>query len=153
MIAGVPVLPAGGGNHSATSFTTADLLLHRIERRDEHLRRKRRASTNPSQPPDIRTNGALAPRHPGNLNVSFPAIEADVLLQQLHPDVAASTGSACTSGQPEPSHVLRAIGLSRLMAAASIRFSIGRFTTAKDVDTALVVLGEALEQIEPRVCI
>lgn len=86
--------------------------------------------------PDLTVNGDQAARHPGNLNLLFPSIDASLLLQNLHPNVAASTGSACTSGQPEPSHVLRAIGLSLEAANASIRFSVGRFTTEDDVNKA-----------------
>ena len=95
--------------------------------------------------PGLRVNGNRASRHPGNLNLLFPAIDASLLLQNLHPNVAASTGSACTSGQPEPSHVLRAIGLSPDDATASIRFSIGRFTTEYDVDQAAQHVGEAYQ--------
>ena len=86
--------------------------------------------------PGLKVNGDQASRHPGNLNLLFPSIDASLLLQHLHPNVAASTGSACTSGQPEPSHVLRAIGLSPEHANASTRFGIGRFTTEHDVDEA-----------------
>jgi cysteine desulfurase len=86
--------------------------------------------------PELRMNGDQTYRHPGNMNLLFPSIDASLLLQHLHPNVAASTGSACTSGQPEPSHVLRAIGLSSKDANASIRFGIGRFTTEDDVDEA-----------------
>jgi cysteine desulfurase len=93
--------------------------------------------------PELTVNGDQARRHPGNLNLLFPSIDASLLLQSLHPNVAASTGSACTSGQPEPSHVLRAIGLSPEDANASIRFSIGRFTTEDDVDEAATHVGEA----------
>jgi cysteine desulfurase len=97
--------------------------------------------------PGLRVNGNRASRHPGNLNLLFPAIDASLLLQNLHPNVAASTGSACTSGQPEPSHVLRAIGLSPDDATASIRFSIGRFTTEYDVDEAAQHVGEAYQRL------
>ena len=97
--------------------------------------------------PGLKVNGALSPRHPGNLNVHFPARDAEMLLQQLQPLVAASTGSACTSGQPEPSHVLRAIGLCPPAARASVRFSLGRFTTADEIDKATEVLARALEKI------
>lgn len=93
--------------------------------------------------PGLTVNGDQASRHPGNLNLLFPAIDASLLLQNLHPNVAASTGSACTSGQPEPSHVLRAIGLSPEEANASIRFGIGRFTTEHDVDEAARHVGKA----------
>ena len=67
-------------------------------------------------------------------SLTFPLLNASLLLQNLHPNVAASVGSACTSGQPEPSHGLHAIGLSRVEANASIRLGVGRFTTASDVD-------------------
>jgi cysteine desulfurase len=93
--------------------------------------------------PYLRVNGDQPLRHPGNLNLVFPSIEASLMLQNLHPHVAASTGSACTSGQPEPSHVLRAIGLSPEDANASIRFSIGRFTTEDDIDTAAIHVSKA----------
>jgi cysteine desulfurase len=93
--------------------------------------------------PGLTANGDQAARHPGNLNLLFPSIDASLLLQNMHPNVAASTGSACTSGQPEPSHVLRAIGLSPEDANASIRFSIGRFTTEDDVDEAAWHVSEA----------
>ena len=91
--------------------------------------------------PRLKLNGDQASRHPGNLNLLFPSIDASLLLQNLHPNVAASTGSACTSGQPEPSHVLRAIGLLAEDADASIRFSVGRFTTKDDVDRAASHVG------------
>ena len=93
--------------------------------------------------PGVKVNGTLALRHPGNLNLRFPRIDASLLLQNLHPHVAASTGSACTSGQPEPSHVLHAMGLSSQDANASVRLSIGRFTTEDDVDQAVIHVSEA----------
>ncbi len=87
--------------------------------------------------PSIAVNGSLAHRHPGNVNLRFPAVDASALLQNLHPSVAASTGSACTSGQPEPSHVLAAIGLSAPQSNESIRFSVGRFTTDDEISLAV----------------
>jgi cysteine desulfurase len=94
--------------------------------------------------PGLTVNGAAAPRHPGNLNVQFLLLDADALLHALQPMVAASTGAACTSRTLEPSHVLRAIGLSRRAAEASIRFSVGRFTTETEVERALSILKMAL---------
>jgi cysteine desulfurase len=95
-------------------------------------------------------NGAGAVRHSGNLNMMFPGIEASLLLQRLQPNVAASTGSACTSGQPEPSHVLRAIGLTSREAEYCVRFSVGRFTREKDIDEVVSFLREALAGIAVR---
>ena len=65
----------------------------------------------------------------------------------LQPNIAASTGSACTSGIPEPSHVLRGIGLSLSEAASSIRFCLGRYSTSDEVDTAIVLIANALKQL------
>ena len=76
-------------------------------------------------------------RHPGNANVRFGGFAAHEILNALQPHLAASTGSACTSGIPEPSHVLRAIGVSGHEAEASIRFSIGRGTTDQDIEDAV----------------
>ena len=72
-------------------------------------------------------------RHPGNANLQFTGLDGQEILSRLQPNVAASTGSACTSGIPEPSHVLRAMGLTFKQANASIRFSFGRFTNDSDV--------------------
>jgi cysteine desulfurase len=84
----------------------------------------------------VTLNGHATQRLAGNLNLSFAGIEGDSLLAAL-PDVALSSGSACTSATLEPSHVLRAIGLSDDAAHASIRFGLGRFTTEDDVDYAI----------------
>jgi cysteine desulfurase len=83
-------------------------------------------------------------RHPGNLNVRFEGFHAQELLGALQPKVAASMGSACTSGTIEPSHVLRAIGLSSPQADASIRFGFGRFSTVDQIDEAVSLLRDAL---------
>lgn len=84
-------------------------------------------------------------RHAGNINVQFAGLGAHDILGALQPRVAASTGSACTSGNPEPSHVLRAIGLSAAEADSSIRFSFGRFTSDDEVEHAVRLVAEALE--------
>ena len=96
---------------------------------------------------DLRVNGDMASRHPGNLNTQFPTLDAVLLLQRLQPRLAASTGSACTSGQPESSHVLRALGLSHEQAESSVRFSLGRFTTEADIETAARILRTAVTEV------
>ena len=98
-------------------------------------------------------NGPLPPkingpvwdkRHPGNANVRFPGCYAEDMLGALQPRLAASTGAACTSGIPEPSHVLRALGLSQEQAGCSIRFSFGRFTTDSEIQEAARMVNQTL---------
>lgn len=85
-------------------------------------------------------------RHPGNINIRFTGMSAHDILASLQPHVAASTGSACTSGIPEPSHVLRAMGLTDEEAQSSVRFSIGRMTTEADITEALLHLHQVLSR-------
>jgi cysteine desulfurase len=85
---------------------------------------------------EVALNGHPTERLAGNLNLSFAGIEADSLLGAL-PELALSSGSACTSATLEPSHVLRAIGRSDEAAHASIRFGLGRYTSATEVDFAI----------------
>lgn len=73
-------------------------------------------------------------RHPGNLNITLPTQDARELILSLQPHLAFSTGSACTSGIQEPSHVLKAIGLSTAEAERSFRITVGRFTTENDIE-------------------
>ncbi|MCB0625167.1 MAG: cysteine desulfurase [Saprospiraceae bacterium] len=99
-------------------------------------------------PWETRVNGpALTERHPGNANIAFVGFSAHDILQTLQPHLAASTGSACTTGIPEPSHVLRAIGLSGDMAEASIRFSLGAATTEDEIERAVSLIRTALQQL------
>ena len=86
-------------------------------------------------------------RHPGNANLRFSGFSAQEILGALQPDLAASTGAACTSGIPEPSHVLAAIGLSPTDADASVRFSFGRFTTDRDIASGARFVTEALSSL------
>jgi cysteine desulfurase len=81
----------------------------------------------------VSLNGAAEPRLPGNLNVSIDGVEGESLLLALT-DVAVSSGAACTSA--EPSHVLMALGRDRTRALASLRFGLGRETTAEEIDRA-----------------
>lgn len=101
-------------------------------------------------PVELWINGPddFSQRHPGNINVGFMGIAAPDLLSRMQPRLAASTGSACTSGIPEPSHVLRAIGLSEEAAASSIRFSLGRHTTDEDIKEAIAVIRAAVLELQ-----
>ena len=89
----------------------------------------------------------MSPRHPGNLSVRFPGVSADVLAARLQPGVAVARGSACTSGQPEPSHVLRAKGLSVEAAEQCLRISTSRYTTVDEIDFAIEAFARALRGI------
>jgi cysteine desulfurase len=85
---------------------------------------------------EVEVNGDLAHRIPHNLNLSFVYVDGESLLLALS-DVAVSSGSACTSASLEPSYVLRALGRSDSLAHASIRFTVGRFTTADEIEYAI----------------
>lgn len=91
-------------------------------------------------------NGSSDRRIAGNLNVRFDGIDADSLLLML-PDLALSTGSACSSGALEPSYVLQALGLSAEQAGQSIRIGLGRMTTADQIDHALKRLAGAVSEL------
>ena len=93
----------------------------------------------------IRLNGAASPRLAHSLNVGVEGVEGGALHRALRRQLAVSGGSACSSG--EPSHVLAALGLSRLEAAASIRFGLGRATTAAEIEQAIAAMAEALSQL------
>lgn len=144
--AGTLPVPLCVGFGTATGLLThADSERQQVrELRDEFVRQLVNAF------PALTLNGPTTTnRHPGNANILFPGIEADVLLASLQPHIAASTGSACTSGTIEPSHVLRAIGLSEEEANASIRFSIGRYTTHGEIISAVEKIACAV-QIQKR---
>ncbi|HEX5056908.1 MAG TPA: IscS subfamily cysteine desulfurase [Gammaproteobacteria bacterium] len=95
---------------------------------------------------EVYINGDLEQRVPGNLNVSFNFIEGESLIMALK-DLAVSSGSACTSASLEPSYVLRALGRDDELAHSSIRFSIGRFTTAEDVDYTVQKIRSSVEKL------
>jgi cysteine desulfurase len=94
----------------------------------------------------VTVNGSLTDRLPGNLNLSFRGIQADALLTSL-PEIALSTGSACSSASPEPSHVLRALGLSEEAVRGSVRFGLGRFNTEVEVDYVAERVAETVAKL------
>ena len=96
---------------------------------------------------DIYLNGHAEQRLPGNLNLSFAAVQGESLLMSLKDIVALSSGSACSSGSTEPSYVLRAIGVDDTLASASIRFGLGRRTTAEEIDTVIHAVVEKVERL------
>lgn len=98
--------------------------------------------------PHARANAAAAPRTFNTTNITFPGLEGEALVIALDlKGIACSTGAACSSGAVEPSHVLTAIGLSADDARASIRFSLGRHTTAQEISYALEAVPSAVAQL------
>jgi len=97
----------------------------------------------------VTVNGGMKKRLPGNLNLAFAGIAAENLLARL-PDVALSTGSACTSASLEPSHVLVAIGVPEPLLGGSLRFSFGRTTTEEEVEYAAGRVATEVEALRDR---
>lgn len=98
---------------------------------------------------DFRINGSLEKRLPNTLNISFPGLDGEAVIVGLDMEgVAIASGSACTSGATEPSHVLMALGLSKREALGSIRVSFGRDNTMEDVDYFLSVLPPIIERLK-----
>ncbi|MEW2273450.1 cysteine desulfurase family protein [Streptomyces griseofuscus] len=130
--AGTPNVPAIVGFGAAAHLITSDAVPPptRIRALRDRLQDHLLAAI-----PGAGVNGHPHRRLPGNLSLTLPGIEAADLLDRL-PGIAASTGSACNTGSGEPSHVLTAIGLTRAQARATLRFSVGRTTTATEVEQA-----------------
>ena len=98
--------------------------------------------------PDIKINGDRENRLPGNVNVSIKYVEGESLLMMLDMQgVCAASGSACTSGSLDPSHVLMAIGLDHATAHGSLRFSFADYSTQEDIDYILEVLPPIVEKL------
>lgn len=109
-----------------------DLLWEQLQRRVEGITR----------------NGSATRRLPHNLNVTIPDLDGDALLVRLaETELAVSSGAACSSANPEPSHVLRAMGLSDVQARASLRFGLGRGTTREEVERAAEIVATAVQQV------
>lgn len=95
--------------------------------------------------PSIKINAQTALRLPNTTNLLLPGLDADAFLLGL-PQLMMSTGAACSTGAVEPSHVLQAIGLSRVQASQCVRISTGRFTRAEEIDIALAAIITRLKE-------
>jgi len=97
---------------------------------------------------DIQINGDMENRVPGNVNISFLGAEGESMLLMLDLEgIAVSTGSACASGSLEPSHVLRAMNIPPEICHASLRFTLGKETTAKEIDKVIEVLPKIINRL------
>jgi cysteine desulfurase len=97
--------------------------------------------------PPLNIKGGLNPRRlAGNLNMRFRFVEGESLMMSMG-DLAVSSGSACTSANPEPSHVLQALGLPDDDVRCSLRFGVGRFNTAEEIDFAVETIRDAVQRL------
>jgi cysteine desulfurase len=94
----------------------------------------------------VTLNGHPTDRLAGNLNLSFAFVEGEALMMSMK-DVAVSSGSACTSANPEPSHVLLAMGIGEELTRASIRFGLGRFNTEDEVAFTVEAVADAVARL------
>jgi cysteine desulfurase len=126
----------------------ARILLQRLEDDIAHARQCREAFMNAlhARLPDLQINGS-EPRHPGHLNIRLPGVDSDNLITNLQPMLAISNGAACSSGIPEPSHVLRAMGLDDEAASQCIRIGFGRFGTEEEATLAADLIAEEAARI------
>lgn len=99
--------------------------------------------------PAARLNGSREQRLPGNLNVQFPGLSGEILLLSLdQQQVAASSGSACSAGSLDPSHVLLALGLTPNQAQSSLRFSFGAENTQKEIDQFSQIFAQIIQRVQ-----
>ncbi|MBC8255750.1 MAG: IscS subfamily cysteine desulfurase [Candidatus Marinimicrobia bacterium] len=96
--------------------------------------------------PNGRINGSMEQRVAGNLNMSFPGANNEAIIAAV-PEIAISSGSACTTSTMEPSHVLLALGMSKNEVYSSLRFGIGRFNTAEDINIAVESINSCMKKI------
>jgi cysteine desulfurase len=155
----VPQLDGGGHERGMRSGTPAVPLIVGLgaaaelaarERPDESRRllslRERLHAGIAERVSDVCLNGHPTERLPGNLNLSFAYLDGEALMMAMR-DVAVSSGAACTAANPEPSHVLLAMGLNEEMARASLRFGLGRFSTSEEIEFAIDAVAGAVERL------
>jgi cysteine desulfurase len=102
-----------------------------------------------SQLEEVWLNGHATQRLPHNANLGFGGVRADALMMEMK-DIAVSSGSACSSASPEPSHVLTALGLSREQVLSSLRIGLGRFTTEEEIDYAVRRIVQTVQKLRVR---
>ncbi len=100
-----------------------------------------------SQIDDIQFNGHDTNRLSGNLHVSIPGVNSDALMMNVRQSLAISSGSACTTLSPEPSHVLLAMGIEPSLISSSLRFGIGRFNSMDEIETVIELIGNTTRKL------
>jgi cysteine desulfurase len=134
----------GFGAAAAIAREEGEAEAHRVSGLRDRLWERLRARVD-----GLSRNGHPAACHPGNLNVTSPGAPADAVMAEAK-DLAVSSGSACTSAEAAPSHVLLALGKTRAQAEASIRFGLGRFTTEEEVDWAADEIARAVAKVRAK---
>jgi cysteine desulfurase len=143
--AGTENIPGIVGLAKATEIASRDM-----EQQHQHLKNLTESFFGKlsEKIPDLFLNGHPKKRIPSTLNISFKGVEGESIILSLDmKGVAVASGSACTSGALEPSHVLSAMGIDPAIAQSSIRFGFGRENTMEDVDYVVEVLPEIIERL------
>jgi cysteine desulfurase len=134
----------GLGAAAVIAATEGPAAATRVRALRDHLHRELEALARP-----VVLNGHPARRLPGTLNLAFLGADADAVMGGA-PSIAVATGSACSTGQPEPSHVLMAMGVDEARASCSLRFGLSRFTTAEEVTTAAAQIARSVTRVRER---
>ncbi len=155
-----PLLFGGGHERGLRSGTlhvpeivgfgkAAEIAMERFEKDQQHLENVRKTflSTLQKEIPELEINSPLENRLCNNLNLSFPGVSGEALMMELR-DLAISSGSACSSASPEPSHVLKALGFSKKRIKSSIRFGFGRFNTEAEILKATDLIIKAIDKLK-----
>lgn len=143
--AGTENVPYIVGLGKAAELAKADLATDEVER-IKRLRDKLQEEL--LKLPDARLNGSLTKRLPNTLNISFEFIEGEALLYHLSDaGICASSGSACSSGSLEPSHVIRAMGIPFTAVHGSLRFSLSRYNTKEDINQVIEVMPGIVDKL------
>lgn len=127
----------------------AEIAIRDMDKEIEHLKAlKDRLEAGLGKIPHIKVNGHLDKRLPNTSNISFEFVEGESLLLNLDmKGIAASSGSACTSGSLEPSHVLVSMGLSHELSHGSVRFSLGKSNTVEEIDYLIEIMPPIVERM------
>lgn len=143
-----------GGTENVASIVglgrAAELAMHHLTEENTRVRalRDRLETEILTRLPHTHRNGAKEPRLPNTANLAFDFVEAEAVLMLLdQAGICASSGSACTTGSLDPSHVLTAMGLSPMRARGSVRFSLGLYNTEAEVDYLLQKLPPIIEKL------